>query len=131
MPFFCAVPTDLPFDPFGVNTPPSAGPYFIASRTVNSEIDLARNPNYRGRRPNNFDRIVYRIGSTTDQAQVEVENGTADYAASGIPAANYDSVNTQYGAGSPAAAAGRQRFFVNPTLETNYLALNTSRPVFA
>src|SRR6478609_10496973 len=32
MPFFCAVPTGLQHDPNGVLAPPSAGPYYIASR---------------------------------------------------------------------------------------------------
>jgi ABC-type transport system substrate-binding protein len=35
MPFFCAVPTSTPHDPNGVETPASAGPYYIASREAN------------------------------------------------------------------------------------------------
>ena len=34
MPFFCAIPPSLPHDPNGVLTPPSAGPYYVASREI-------------------------------------------------------------------------------------------------
>jgi len=129
MPFFCAVPLNAPMAE--MQTPASAGPYYITARTRNSQIVLERNPNYHGSRPSNFDRIAYRIGDTLDVAQQLVESGAADYAAGGIPPTAYEGVNALYGPGSPAAAAGRQRFFVNPQLGFSYLGLNTSRPVFA
>jgi peptide/nickel transport system substrate-binding protein len=37
----------------------------------------------------------------------------------------------RYGAGSEAAAAGKQRYFVNPQLGVEHVLLNTSRPVFS
>src|SRR5947199_7841897 len=49
MPFFCAIPSSLPRDPNGVNTPASAGPYYVASRTPSKSIVLKRNPYYRGK----------------------------------------------------------------------------------
>ena len=62
MPFFCAIPTNLPHDPNGVLAPPSAGPYYIASRVPNKSIDVKRNPYYKGKRPHNLnaDRLQRR-----------------------------------------------------------------------
>ena len=129
LPFFCAVPLSAPMAE--MQTPASAGPYSITSRTPNSQIVLDRNPNYHGARPSNFDRIVYRIGDSLDAAKQLVEQGAADYAVGGIPPTAYAEVNALYGPGSAAAASGRQRFFVNAQLGFSYIALNTSRPVFA
>jgi ABC-type oligopeptide transport system substrate-binding subunit len=44
MPFFCAIPTNLPHDPNGVETPPSAGPHYIAARVPNKSITIKKNP---------------------------------------------------------------------------------------
>jgi ABC-type oligopeptide transport system, periplasmic component len=62
MPFFCAIPTNLAHDPNGVLAPPSAGPYYIASRTPNKSILVKRNPNYHGPRPHNIAAINYTGG---------------------------------------------------------------------
>ena len=55
MPFFCAVPENLPINPNGVNTPPGAGPYYVSSKEVNKRIVLQKNPYYGGSRPQRWD----------------------------------------------------------------------------
>ena len=128
MPFFCAVPTNLAHDPNGVLAPPSAGPYYIASRVPNKSIVVKRNPYYHGPRPHNIAEINYTIGETLDATYLRVQQGAADYAATGIPPAAYaqaaqtDGINT--------AKAGKPQLYVKPILSVNYFAFNHDRPMF-
>jgi len=89
MPFFCAIPTNLPHDPNGVLAPPAAGPYYIADRQANKSITIKKNPNYKGKRPHNLNQINYNIGNSLDATYLRVQQGAADYAAQGIPPASY------------------------------------------
>ena len=114
MPFFCAIPASLPHDPNGVATPPSAGPYYVASRTVNKSIVLKRNPYYKGKRPHNADQIVYTIGNSLDATYLRVQQGATDYAAGGIPPASYAEAAQKYG-------INKGQFWVKPLLSTAYL----------
>jgi ABC-type transport system substrate-binding protein len=123
MPFFSAVPTNLPHDPNGVDTPPSAGPYYISDRTPNKSIIIKRNPNYKGPRPHNVDQIVYNIGNSLEAIRLRVEQGASDYAAAGIPPSAYAEVAQKYG-------INKGQFFVKPQLGVSYLAFNHDRPIF-
>jgi ABC-type oligopeptide transport system substrate-binding subunit len=123
MPFFSAIPTNLPHDPNGVDTPPSAGPYYVASRDPNKSIVLKRNPYYKGKRPANPNQIVYTIGNSLEAIRLRVEQGASDYAAQGLPPAAYAEVAQKYG-------INKGQFWVKPILNTAYVALNTSRPLF-
>src|SRR3954447_957558 len=76
MPFFCAIPTDLPINPAGVNSLPAAGPYYIKSRIPNQSIVLARNTFYRGPRPQGPARIVYTVNTDVNQSFLQVKRGT-------------------------------------------------------
>ena len=131
MPFFCAVPLGTPVNPTGVPVIPSAGPYYVVSYTPGQGAVLKRNPNYRGPRLQRPEEIDYSVGVGKGQSLKEIEAGRADFAADGVPSQAVPRLTRRYGQGSSAAKAGRQRFFVNPLLETTYLALNTSRPPFA
>jgi YVTN family beta-propeller protein len=135
LPAFCAVPTDTPIDPRGVQLVPSAGPYYVTSFTPGQGVVLARNPNYTGSRPHQFAGIEVTEESS-QRAVSDVEAGTADYApligagpmnlralASGLAA--------RYGPGSQAARQGDQQYFVSPVPEVDYFYLNTHRPLFA
>jgi ABC-type transport system substrate-binding protein len=130
MPFFCAVPTNTPINSNGVQTVPSAGPYYVASWTPKRQLVLKRNPNYTGNRPHNLDRIVYTVGVPLEATALEVQKGSADYAVDGVPPSVQSQLGHKFGPGSPAAKAGHQQYFVNPTLSFRYLALNTTRPLF-
>jgi ABC-type oligopeptide transport system substrate-binding subunit len=123
MPFFCAIPASTAHDPNGVDTPPAAGPYYVASRAAGKSIVLKRNPYYKGKRPHNADQIVYVIGNSLDATYLRVQNGQTDYAAGGIPPAAYAEAAQKYG-------INKGQFWVKPLLSTAYLGFNTSRGVF-
>jgi len=123
MPFFSAIPTNLAHDPNGVDTPPSAGPYYIAERTPNKSIVLKTNPNYKGKRPHNYSQIVYTIGNSLEAIRLRVEQGASDYAAAGIPPSAYAEVAQKYG-------INKGQFWVKPQLGVSYLAFNHDRPLF-
>jgi peptide/nickel transport system substrate-binding protein len=137
LPGFCAVPSNTPVDRNGVPNIPSAGPYYVASYSPGHGVVLARNPNYHGTRPHRFARIELAIGIPALRAAHEIEAGTADYMT--VNAWSYPptvalggllhELAARYGNASAAAASGGQRYFVNPTLELDYLALNTHRPL--
>jgi peptide/nickel transport system substrate-binding protein len=123
MPFFCAIPTNLPINPQGVNSLPAAGPYYIKSRTPNGPIVLARNTFYKGARPQGPNQIVYTVNTDLNQSLLEVKQGTKDYDAGGLPPTAVAQLGAQFG-------VNKGRFFVHPIVETDYVALNTSRPLF-
>ena len=77
--YFCAVPPNTPITPKGVDTVPSAGPYYVASHFPKRSIVLRRNPNYEGPRPHRLAEIRYRIGVDPERAVAAVEAGRADY----------------------------------------------------
>jgi peptide/nickel transport system substrate-binding protein len=132
VPTLCAVPTDVPAVAFpGITGPmPSAGPYMVTELIPGTRAVLERNPRYRGPRPRRLDRIeITRVGS--DRAVRLAEQGRVDYVASGISVANARRLDARYGRGSAAARAGHQQYFETPTLQGDFLALNTSRPTFA
>ncbi len=125
MPFFQAINPALAADhnPNGVDAPASCGPYFIADRIPNNSITLMRNRYYTGPRPHNLSEIDYKIGNTPVVIEQDVSSGTADYAASGVPPTNYKTISDKYG-------VNKERFWVEPQLSVQYLAMNTSRPLF-
>ncbi len=125
MPFFQAINPALAADrnPNGVDTPASCGPYYIADRIPNNSITIQRNPYYKGPRPHNLNEIDYKIGNTPVVIEQDVQSGTTDYAASGVPPTNYKTISDKYG-------VNKERFWVEPRLSVQYLAMNTSRPLF-
>jgi ABC-type oligopeptide transport system substrate-binding subunit len=123
MPFFCAIPTNLPHDPNGVLAPPSAGPYYVADRTPNRTITIKKNPYYKGKRPHNVAEIVYTPGVSQEAIRLRVEHGDSDYAAGGVPAPAYGDLAQKYG-------INKGQFHVRPRLNTFYFAFNNDRPIF-
>jgi ABC-type oligopeptide transport system substrate-binding subunit len=123
MPFFCAIPTNLPHDPNGVLAPPSAGPYYIADRVPNKSITIKKNPNYHGKRPHNVNQINYVIGNSQPATYLRVQQGSTDYAAGGIPSSSYAEAAQKYG-------VNKGQFWVKPQLGVSYLAMNHDRPLF-
>ncbi len=123
MPFFTAIPVNLAHDPNGVLTPPSAGPYYIVSRTPNRDIVLKRNPYYKGKRPHNLAGIAYHIGDSLEAIQLNVQSGRSDYAAQGVPPTAYAELARKYG-------INKGRFWVKPQIAVQYVAMNTEQPLF-
>ena len=140
IPSLCPVPPDTPIRAKGIDRIPSTGPYYIAFHAPNRELILRRNPFYHGSRPRLSAEIDYRFGSGPEANSALVESGRADYAnatigdqhfASSVSAATKARLAQRYGPGSPAARAGRQRYFSNRTITKQYLLLNSRRPLFA
>ena len=123
MPFFCAIPANLPHDPNGVETPPGAGPYYIAERTPSKSILLKKNPYYKGKRPHNLAQIAYTIGNSLEAIRLRVESGQSDYAAAGVPAAAYADLAQKYG-------VNKSQLWVKPQLGVRYFAMNHDRDIF-
>jgi len=123
MPFFCAIPTNLPIDANGVDTLPSAGPYYISDRTANKSIVLKRNPNYKGKRPHNVNQVVYTIGNSQEAIRLRAESGATDIADAVLPSAAYAELAQKYG-------INKGQFWVKPQLTVSYLAMNNDRPIF-
>ena len=123
MPFFCAVPTDLPIDAKGVNTPPGAGPYYVAVFDPDRSVILRRNPHYGGDRPQRWDEIRVTLNVDTNQSYLEVRSGASDLDLAGLPPASHGALTKQYG-------INKGRYYVTPIQTIQYIALNTTRPFF-
>jgi ABC-type transport system substrate-binding protein len=121
---FCAVPVGTPVDPAGAPPLPSAGPYYLASWDRGVGAVALRNRNYRGRRSSTFDRIEWTVVSLVN-TRARIEAGIADTGV--ILPFEAAELRALYGPGSPAAAAGRQRYFTFPLPVFWHLALNTER----
>ena len=130
MPFFCAIPPNLPRTPITQAPIPSAGPYYISAYTPNMSLVASRNPNYTAPRPHRFDSIEYTIGHTLEEIRQRVESGVSDYTLT-LPATAHQELAQLYGPGTPAAARGLQRWFSDASSCIRYLPLNNERPLFA
>ena len=140
LPAFCPVPSNTPINSGGERAIPSAGPYYVASYTPGQGVVLLRNPNYHGSRPRHFTRIQLTVGVPAQRAISEIEDGSADYMTLGED--SYPSVTpriaglasnllSRFGRGSPAAARGKQQYFVTPALQVDFFYLNTHRALFS
>jgi len=123
MPFFCPIPIDLPHDPTAVDTVPGSGPYYVAAHQQNQEIELDRNPLYRGARTHHPDRILFTIGGDPAANFQEVEDGQIDVTPDSPPDSDLRSLVQRYG-------VNRSRLFTVPVFETSLLALNSTRHLF-
>ena len=123
MPFFCAVPANLPINAEGVNVLPGAGPYYVSSKEVNKRIVLRKNPHYGGSRAQRWDVITVDVGMAEQTSYLQVRNGEVDLDLYGLPAAAHTELTKTYG-------INKSRYFVNPSNSIAYLALNTSRGFF-
>ena len=97
MPFFGAVKPSMAIDPRASTCYPSAGPYRIVSRDITRSLTLERNPNYKGSRPANADRIIYTVNTDQNQSLLQVRAGQADYDAAGVPPTAHADLATQFG----------------------------------
>jgi peptide/nickel transport system substrate-binding protein len=131
LPAFCAVPLGTPVDPDGLPSVPSAGPYYIAEQVPGQEVVLRRNPAYGGSRRGHPDEIRVTVNAGGKGTIPRVERGAVDYAPIAESPSTVRRLDARYGAASPAAEAGRQRYFVKPMPELDAITFNTSRPAFS
>jgi ABC-type transport system substrate-binding protein len=123
MPWFTATKPSTPYSRRGLNTFPSAGPYYIASRVPSRVTVLKRNPYYRGPRPANADTIVFTPNTDADQTLLQLKAGEVDLDLTGVPPAASAPLAKEYG-------VNKGRFWVGPTKCVLYMQMNTSRPPF-
>ncbi len=125
MSFFCVVPTGTPIVPSGLDTIPSAGPYYVAKRTPGVSMTIERNPYYSGPRPNHVDEIDFAVFQDGYASIRQIEAGQADYDMHGVGVVGDLSreLAVTYGVNGT-------RFFAHPMVATDWIVLNTSRPLF-
>src|SRR5262249_15856577 len=127
-PFACPVPLGFPVDPAGVPLLVGSGPYYIARHEPQRSLVLARNPYYRGRRPQRVDRVVMTDDGDLNAGIRSVEQGRAEEGRGDVlgiemPRFARDRLAQRYG-------VNQQQFFRVPGVYTGGLVLNTSRPLF-
>jgi peptide/nickel transport system substrate-binding protein len=129
MPFFCAVPPNLPPSEEGAILVPSAGPYYFREHRPDERVVIRRNPHYGGARKvhlEGFD-VDLRGGSPTEMIR-RVERDEADWGHMlagvyfGDPTLN---LIARYGINKPGG-----EFHIKPGLTLRMLAFNASRPLF-
>ena len=123
MPFFQAISTKMANDPKGVDSYPSGGPYVISSRIPNRRIVLTRNKFYKGKRPANINTFDITVNTNLDQSLLQVRSNQVDYDMGGLPPTAHAGLAADFG-------TNKGQYQVHPLVETDYVALNTSRPAF-
>lgn len=128
MPAFAPVPAKAGMGiPKYDHTPPSSGPYEVASYTVGSKVTLKRNPHWqKSSDPVRLaapDQIVYEMGLDPDtlaQRMVDDQGNDQNGAGVAVTAAIVPKINSD-----PSVKA---RTTVSPSGAAEFLVLNTSRP---
>jgi ABC-type transport system substrate-binding protein len=126
MPFFCAVPPELPSDPEGVRVFPSAGPYVVTEYRPGERVTIRRNRFYRGTRPHHVDGFDIELRSAGPAEVLDrVERGDADWggALGSIYFEPGRRLAAKYG-------VNRSQFFVRPGLTLWHIVFNSARPLF-
>jgi ABC-type transport system substrate-binding protein len=126
MPFFCAVPPNLPADPEGLAVFPSAGPYFVSEYRSDQRAVLSRNSYYGGNRAHHVERFVIDLDASSGADVLDrIERGTADWGTARPPDFTDPDrrLVAKYG-------INRSQFFVKPSLSLRAFMLNTSRGIF-
>ena len=126
MPFFCAVPPNLPADQEGRGEFPGSGPYWVSEYRLGQRVVLARNRYYRGSRPNHVDGFsVDLTGASSADVLDRIEDGRADWGI--IPPPLYFSPDRalirKYG-------IDKSQFYVRPGFTLRAFMLNTASPLF-
>jgi peptide/nickel transport system substrate-binding protein len=126
MPFFCAVPPNLPADPEGRGAFPGSGPYYVSEYRPGQRVTIRRNRYYRGKRPHHVDGFNADLtGSSPKDVLDRVEDGRADWGI--IPPPLYfapeRALVRKYG-------INRTQFHVRPGFTLRAFMLNTSSPLF-
>jgi peptide/nickel transport system substrate-binding protein len=114
-----AVPAGAPDHDIGSHPLSATGPYEVASVT-SRQVTLVRNPYFHewshAAQPDGYpDRIVWRIGASTQAAVTSVEQGAADYTIDPPPADRLNEVQTRFAS----------QLHVEPNDATIEMGLNT------
>jgi peptide/nickel transport system substrate-binding protein len=125
MPFFCAVPPNLPADPEGRGAFPGSGPYYVSEYRPGQRVTIRRNRYYRGKRPHHVDGFSADLtGSSPQDVLDRIEDGRADWGI--IPPPLYFAPERglvrKYG-------INKTQFHVRPGFTLRAFMLNTSSPL--
>jgi peptide/nickel transport system substrate-binding protein len=125
MPFFCAVPPNLPADPEGRGAFPGSGPYYVSEFRPGQRVTIRRNRYYRGKRPHQVDGFSADLtGSSPQDVLDRIEAGRADWGI--IPPPLYFAPERglvrKYG-------INKTQFHVRPGFTLRAFMLNTSSPL--
>lgn len=125
MPFFCAVPPNLPADPEGRGAFPGSGPYYVSEYRPGQRVTIRRNRYYRGTRPHHVDGFSADLTASSPQEVLDrVEDGRADWGI--IPPPLYFAPERglvrKYG-------INKTQFHVRPGFTLRAFMLNTSSPL--
>jgi peptide/nickel transport system substrate-binding protein len=126
LPFFCAVPPNLPIDPEGVRAFPGAGPYYVAEYRPLERVLIRPNRFYGGKRPHHVDGFDVDLRAASPQEMVQrIDRGDADWGhnIAGVFLDPSLGLVSKYG-------VNRSRFSLKPGLTLRMFALNSSRPLF-
>jgi peptide/nickel transport system substrate-binding protein len=123
MQWFGAVKPSTPYSSQGLQTFPSAGPYYIATRDPGRMTVLKRNPYYKGSRPANADEITFQPNVDQNQSLLQTKAGEVDMDIEGVPATAAADLGSTYG-------VNKGRFFVGSSACLSYLVMNTARAPF-
>jgi ABC-type oligopeptide transport system substrate-binding subunit len=130
MPFFSAIPTNLPVNPDGVDAPlVSAGPYYVKDWVKGRSALVVRNPYWNRNkepwkslgRPANADAFQYTIGNSLDATRLRLESNQTDLG--NIPPSAHAELAQKYG-------INKDRWFVRKQQVLWYFALNNDQPLF-
>jgi ABC-type oligopeptide transport system substrate-binding subunit len=126
MPFFCAVPPNLPADPEGRGAFPGSGPYYVSEYRPGQRVTIRRNRYYRGPRPHHLDGVSADLTVSSPQEVLDrIEDGRADWGI--IPPPLYFAPERglirKYG-------INKNQFFIRPGFTLRAFMLNTNRPLF-
>ena len=125
MPFFCAIPANLPINPDGISAPVvGSGPYYIAKWEPKRAITMLRNRFYKGPRPHNVNRIDFDIGLPLATIRLNIESNTTDFGP--VPPSAHAELGQKYGVRKSSPG----QYFVNPSAAFRYVAMNHDRPLF-
>jgi peptide/nickel transport system substrate-binding protein len=128
MPFFCAVPPNLPADPEGRGQFPGSGAYYVTEYRPGQRITIRRNRYYRGKRPHHVDGFDVDLTAGSPQEVLNrIEDGRADWGIAPPPLyfAPEREMVRKYGVNKKEG-----QFHVRPGFTLRAFVLNTSSPLF-
>jgi len=105
--FFCAVPANTPHNPNGETSVPMAGPYYFKSVVPNKQVVIAKNPNYKGSRPRNFNSFTWTEGQDQTATEEQIQKNQIDWAVDGTPPADNASLWSHFSCGLSGATCVR------------------------
>jgi ABC-type transport system substrate-binding protein len=128
MPFFCAVPPNLPADPEGRGAFPGSGAYYVSEYRPGQRITIRRNRYYRGKRPHHVDGFDVDLTAGSPQEVLNrIEDGRADWGI--VPPPLYFAPERElvrkYGVNRKDG-----QLHVKPGFTLRAFVLNTSSPLF-